>query len=126
MMFQEKLQQLAIENALTIESWRVLMMVIGKVDFENFIHVKQVHIAETLGMKPSNVSKAFKRLVELDIIEKITQNNINGYRLNYEMGWKGKTSNLKKHIKDKEKSTIIQITERIKKTNVITTSPDED
>jgi predicted transcriptional regulator len=112
MMFQEKLQELAAENVLTVEGWRVLVMIVSKVDFENFIHIKQVQIAEALGMKKQNVNKAFGQLIDLKIIEKISQNNINGYRLNYEMGWKGKASNLKSHMKDKrnaEHEKIIQM-----------------
>ena len=115
MMFQEKLQELAAENVLTVEGWRVLVMLVGKVDFENFIHIKQVQIAEALGMKAPNVSKAFKQLVDLNIIEKISHDNINGYRLNYEMGWKGKASNLKTHMKDQSRAKIIKMAEHAKK-----------
>jgi DNA-binding Lrp family transcriptional regulator len=100
---------------LTVEGWRVLVMVVSKVDFENFIHVKQVQIAEELGMKPPNVNKAFKRLIELGILEKISQDNFNGYRLNYEMGWKGKASNLKTHIKKKKRAEAIQMAAHAKK-----------
>ncbi|MBV5311388.1 winged helix-turn-helix transcriptional regulator [Chromatium okenii] len=115
MMFQDKLQELAAANVLTVEGWRVLVMVVSKVDFENFIHVKQVQIAEELGMKPPNVNKAFKRLIELGILEKISQDNFNGYRLNYEMGWKGKASNLKTHIKKKKRAEAIQMAAHAKK-----------
>ena len=51
-------------------------------------------------------------MIDLKIIEKITHDNISGYRLNYEIGWKGKASNLKSHMKDKrnaEHEKIIQI-----------------
>lgn len=120
MMFQEKLQELAAENVLTVEGWRVLVMLVGKVDFENFIHIKQVQIAEALGMKAPNVSKAFKQLVELNIIEKISHDNINGYRLNYEMGWKGKASNLKTHMKDQSRAKIIKMAEHAKKADKAT------
>lgn len=115
MMFQNKLQELAAENVLTVEGWRVLVMVLGKVDFENFIRVKQVQIAEELGMKPPNVNKAFKRLIELGILEKINQDNFNGYRLSYEIGWKGKASNLKTHIKSKERAEATQTAARAKR-----------
>jgi predicted transcriptional regulator len=118
MMFQEKLQELAAENLLTVEGYRVLLAVIAKTDFENFIHVKQVQLAADLGMQKQNVNKAFKRLIELNIIEKISHDNINGYRLNYEMGWKGKASNLKTHMKDKrreETKKVIQMAKHAKK-----------
>lgn len=115
-LFRERLAELAIENVLTVEGWRVLVMLMGKVDFENFIHIKQVQIAEALGMKKQNVNKAFGLLIELEIIEKISQGNINGYRLNYEMGWKGKASNLKSHIKDKTRTKIIEMAKHARET----------
>ena len=124
MMFQEKLQELAAENVLTVEGWRVLVMIVGKVDFENFIHIKQVQIAQALGMKPPNVSKAFKQLTDLKIIEKITQDNINGYRLNYEMGWKGKASNLKSHIKDKTREKIVEMAKHAREAKKATDTND--
>ena len=124
LMFQEKLQELAVDNVLTVEGWRVLVMIVGKVDFENFIHIKQVQIAQALGMKPPNVSKAFKQLTDLKIIEKITQDNINGYRLNYEMGWKGKASNLKSHIKDKTREKIVEMAKHAREAKKATDTND--
>jgi predicted transcriptional regulator len=120
MMFQEKLQELAAENLLTVEGYRVLLAFIAKTDFENFIHVKQVQLAADLGMQKQNVNKAFKRLIELNIIEKISHDNINGYRLNYEMGWKGKASNLKTHMKDQSRAKIIKMAEHAKKADKAT------
>lgn len=128
MMFQETLQELATKNVLTIEGYRVLLALIAKTDFENFIHVKQVQIATDLGMQKQNVNKAFKRLIELNIIEKISHDNINGYRLNYEMGWKGKASNLKTHMKEKrreETNKIIQMSKHVHEQKSSTDSNDE-
>ena len=124
MMFQERLSEIAANKDLTIESYRVLLAVIAKTDFENFIHVKQVQLAADLGMQKQNVNKAFKRLVDLGIIEKITQDNINGYRLNYEMGWKGKASNLKSHIKDKTREKIVEMAKHAREAKKATDTND--
>lgn len=129
MMFQETLQELATKNVLTIEGYRVLLAVIAKTDFENFIHVKQVQIAADLGMQKQHVNRAFKRLIDLNIIEKITHDNINGYRLNYEIGWKGKASNLKSHMKDKSKAKhekIIQMAKHARETQKVAETNDEN
>jgi predicted transcriptional regulator len=118
MLSQEKLSEIASNGELTAQGYRVLFSIIAQTDFDNCIRVKQVQIAKELGMNAQNVSKAFKQLVELNIIEKINHDNINGYRLNYEMGWKGKASNLKTHMKDKrreETNKIVQMAKHAKK-----------
>jgi predicted transcriptional regulator len=112
MVFQEKLEELAIDGSMTATEWRVFSYVVAQSAFENFIHINQTKVSEKLGVSKANISRAFKRLIDLKIIEKITHDNISGYRLNYEIGWKGKASNLKSHMKDKrnaEHEKIIQI-----------------
>ncbi|WP_147238663.1 winged helix-turn-helix domain-containing protein, partial [Acinetobacter baumannii] len=58
-------------------------------------------IAESLGMKKPNVSKAVKNLIEFGIIlegPKIGRSKT--YRLNPQFGWKGTVSNHKKALKN--------------------------
>lgn len=53
---------------LTGEQYKVLMYLFSRLDFDNFLKVSQKDISEKLKLHKSNVSKAIKRLVELDII----------------------------------------------------------
>jgi predicted transcriptional regulator len=98
LMFQERLDDLATMDGLTMESTRVLLHLLAKMDFENWIVVKQVNVAEHLGMHRPHVTRAFKRLTDLGIIEKVKHDGITAYRLNPSYGWKGKASTLKKRV----------------------------
>jgi MarR family protein len=59
---QDALQAIAQDKDLTTEPYRVLMILLGKLDFENWIHVSQTEIAEILNMKRQQVSRAIKLL----------------------------------------------------------------
>jgi hypothetical protein len=52
---QDALQAIAQDKDLTTEPYRVLMILLGKLDFENWIHVSQTKIAEILNMKRQQV-----------------------------------------------------------------------
>ena len=56
------------EMDLSKEQYRILMYLFSRLDFDNYLKVTQKDISEKLGLHKSNVSKAIKRLVELDII----------------------------------------------------------
>ena len=72
------------------EDLRVFLMLVAKLDFDNYIQVPQVELAEKLGMKKSNVSRAIKRLIDRGIILKGPKiGRSNTYRLNPQYGWKG-------------------------------------
>ncbi len=63
----------------------------GRLDFENFILIAQSDMARDLGMKPSNFSRAVKRLEELGIITRGPKSGRSPtFRLNPHVGWKGK------------------------------------
>ncbi len=92
---------LAIANELNHEQTRVLMALLTELDYENFIQVAQIEIAEKLKMKKENVSRAIKNLIKFGIIfegPKIGRSR--SYRLNPEFGWKGTVSNHKKALKN--------------------------
>ena len=55
-MNQDALRILAKE--LTGEQFKVLMLMLADLDYENFIQIAQADIAETLGMQKTNVSRA--------------------------------------------------------------------
>ncbi len=90
-----------IATELNHEQTKVLMMLLADLDYENYIQVAQIDIAESLGMKKPNVSKAVKNLIEFGIIlegPKIGRSKT--YRLNPQFGWKGTVSNHKKALKN--------------------------
>ncbi len=90
---------LTIANQLTHEQTRVLLALLTNLDYENFIQVSQVDIAENLKMNRPNTSRAIKNLLTMEIIlqgPKIGRSNT--FRLNPNFGWKGSVSNHKRAI----------------------------
>lgn len=98
-MNQAALELLA--KTLTGEQFKVLMMLLASLDYENFIQVAQADIAEKLEMQKTNVSRSIKGLINLGVIiegQKIGRSK--SYRLNPQFGWKGTVSNHKKALKN--------------------------
>lgn len=88
--YQTALEWLAMQK-LPNEQYRVLMYLMSKLDFENYLRVTQTSIAEMLNMKQSSVSKAIKGLIEKDVL--ITGPKVGTaktYRLNPRMAYKGR------------------------------------
>ena len=65
-MNQDALRILAKE--LTGEQFKVLMLMLADLDYENFIQIAQADIAETLGMQKTNVSRAVRALLDVGVI----------------------------------------------------------
>ena len=98
-MNQAALELLA--KTLTGEQFKVLMMFLASLDYENFIQVAQADIAEKLEMQKTNVSRSIKGLINLGvIIEGPKIGRSKSYRLNPQFGWKGTVSNHKKALKN--------------------------
>jgi MarR family protein len=93
---QQALLTLAQDKDITRESYRVLMVLLGRLNFENWIHVPHKEIAEMLHMHASNVSRAIKLLERKGILLRSTlgSSRLYGYRLNPYYGWKGKSKKL--------------------------------
>ena len=90
-----------IATELNHEQTKVLMMLLADLDYENYIQVAQIDIAEALRMQKTHVSRAIKNLIEFGIIiegPKIGRSKT--YRLNPQFGWKGTVSNHKKALKN--------------------------
>jgi DNA-binding transcriptional regulator GbsR (MarR family) len=71
------------------------MFLYSKLDFENFIQQSQKDIAEGLGMKKENVSRAMRVLTSKQIVlegPKVGRSKC--FRLNPNYGWKGKVKTL--------------------------------
>ena len=92
---QEALELLALDKDLTKESLRILMFLMARLDFENWIQITQNEIANTLDINKGNVSKAVSLLEAKDILlrgPKVGRSY--AFRLNPNYGWKGKVKNL--------------------------------
>ena len=92
---------LTIANELNHDQMRVLMALLADLDYENYIQVAQIDIAEALNMQKTHVSRAVKNLLEFDIViegPKIGRSKT--YRLNPQFGWKGTVTNHKKALKN--------------------------
>lgn len=87
------------QQDLTGEQFKVMHVLFAKLDFENYLRIGLKEIAELLNMQITNVSRAMKKLKELDIIvEGPPAGKFKTYRLNPYIAHKG--ANAKKTVKD--------------------------
>lgn len=91
LMSLEGLGMLATDKEILGTDWRVLAILMKRLDYENWIYVTQQEIANELGTKKQNVSVAIQKLVRKSIILKgEKKGNVNCYRLNTYYGWRGR------------------------------------
>lgn len=87
------------EQGLTGEQWNVLAYLFGHLEFENWLRVKQSDICQRLNMNQSNVSRAMRRLLELNVIVRgPAAGRTYTYRLNPRLAHKGKFSHYKNNV----------------------------
>lgn len=98
MTFQDSLEMIATDEDMTGQTLKVMLLLMSNLEFENYITIKQVTIAEKLKINKSDVSKAMKLLVNKGIILKVKEGSTSGYKLNPHYGWKGKVENRNKEI----------------------------
>ena len=97
MAMQEGFQWLASQKEFTGETMKVLMYVMGLLDFENYILVKQTDVAAALGLRRENVSRAMGILLRKGVFHpgpKVGQ--VKTYRLDPSFGYKGRAKNMGK------------------------------
>ena len=95
MAFQDAFEEIAKDPEMTGETYKVLMYLYSKLDFENFIQQSQMDVAEGLGIQKQRVSRAMKLLTTKQIVlegPKVGRSKC--YRLNPNYGWKGKVKTL--------------------------------
>jgi DNA-binding MarR family transcriptional regulator len=95
MAFQDAFEEIAKDPEMTGETYKVLMYLYSKLDFENFIQQSQMDVAEGLGIQKQRVSRAMKLLTTKQIVlegPKVGRSKC--YRLNPNYGWKGKIKTL--------------------------------
>ncbi len=69
-MNQDALKILAKE--LTGEQFKVLMLMLADLDYENFIQIAQADIADALEMQKTHVSRAVRALLDVGVIWGLT------------------------------------------------------
>jgi DNA-binding MarR family transcriptional regulator len=102
MAFQEAFEALAVDKDLSGQTMKVLMFLMSKLSFENYIGLEQKEISTKLAIHKSDVSSAMRTLVGKGILEigpKLGRSKT--YKLNPFYGWKGRIKNLKEERKKK-------------------------
>lgn len=88
-MAQEPLMKLA-QAGLGAEAMSVLLALLAKLDFENYLVLNQAQLGRELGLKAPNVSRAVARLVEEGVLLVGPRIQVSRtYTLNPQYGWKG-------------------------------------
>ncbi len=109
MTFQDSLEIIATDKDMTGETLKVMLLLMGNLEFENYIHIKQVELAKKLDMQKTHVSRAMRLLVNKGIILKVKSGTTTGYKLNPNYGWKGTVSNRNKEIDRIVKQRIVDM-----------------
>jgi len=95
MQSQDAILALAQDKELAGRPTRVLLYLLSRLDYENFLYVPQVDVCEALGLKAPHVSSAIKLLTEKGILIRGPRIGRSfGWRLNPHFGWRGKVRNL--------------------------------
>jgi hypothetical protein len=105
-MFQQSLKLIASCEELNGTDLKVFMFMLSELDFENYIRVTQKRITEHTKIRQQHVSTALTKLTKLNIIEKVTLDNLKAYRLNPSYAWKGKISEFQKDEKERKQKAI--------------------
>ncbi|CCQ65218.1 Tagatose-6-phosphate kinase / 1-phosphofructokinase [Crocosphaera watsonii WH 0402] len=100
-MFSFGTELIAQIEGLNGTDYRVLFQLLSHLEFENWINVSHQMIANELGVNRVNVSRAIKKLVEKEIIEKHKDPSDGRrikYRLNPVHGWMGDAKQWQKEM----------------------------
>ena len=82
------------QQRLSGEQYSVLFALFNRLDFENFLRISRQEIADFLSMQPVNVSRAMKKLKDLEIIiEGPPAGKFKTYRINPYIAHKGSDRN---------------------------------
>lgn len=95
MTFQDKIEELSEDEELQGQTWRVLAALLGRLGWENWLHISQADICRKLKMDKADVSKAMKQLREKGVIIRGPKMGRSyAYKLNSNFGFKGKLTDL--------------------------------
>ena len=94
--------ELARDERIQGADLRVFMVLLSKLDYENWLRVCQADLAEALGMQRVNVSRSIKRLIEAEVLlpgPKVGTSKT--YRLNPAYGWRGSAKKHREALRDR-------------------------
>ena len=105
MLWQDALKRLAEEGELGSQHWRVLIYLMGKLDYENYIHVSQADIARGIRMDRGDVSRVMADFVKRGLLVQGPRvGRSYTYRMSSSLGWKGRVKTLQEqrrgHLRD--------------------------
>jgi biotin operon repressor len=75
--------------------YRLLFLLLSRLDFENYIGMNQSELGRQLGMHKVTVSRSLKRLVDEGIVL-VRDESPKGYRMNPHFAWRGSA---RQHLK---------------------------
>ncbi len=92
------------------EAMRVFLVILAKLDYENYVVFNQSEIARLLGTRQPSISRAIARLVEEGVLLVGPKfSNRSSYSLNPEYGWKGSARNHHNALKQRMKARGLTI-----------------
>ena len=109
-MAQGAMEMLAASD-LRGDDFRVLLILMAWLDFENRVAVEQTAIAQKLGMHKQQINRSIKRLVDLGcLLDGPKVGRSRTYRLNPNYGWKGSARNHHTALRTAEKAAAAGFT----------------
>lgn len=91
-MYQTPILDIARDREITGSTFRVWLALLSEMDFDNEVAISQKALADLLGMKQPEVSRALIKLQAKGIISKETnKNGIHLYRINQDYALKGES-----------------------------------
>ena len=89
-LFQQAIRRLGEEGRISKESWRVLAYLLGVLDWDNWLVVKQAQMAATLGIHRVQVSRAIRQLLAEGVLLQATPPAPRtAYRLQVDVAYRG-------------------------------------
>lgn len=91
---------------------RVFLVLVGQLDFENYINVSQAEVGRLLSMDRAHVNRAFKRLVDEGVLVVGPKVGRNGtYRLDPSYAWKGSAKGHHEALAERIKAAGLRVVE---------------
>jgi len=107
--FQQAFIALSQDKELTLDHHRVLSYLLGKLDFDNFIHLRQTDIVKALEIDKSRVSRALAVLKHKEIILVAPYKGVRCYKINSWWAWKGSVLSFQKDMKGVQEERKLKI-----------------
>lgn len=88
------------KSSLTGSDYKVLMLLLSRLDYENLLVINQSELARYIGMSRDNFNRCLRNLIDEGIILRGPRIGVSrSFRLNPTYGWKGTANNHKKAVK---------------------------